>query len=118
MSEEPQLPDLSRMPAGCRISFHAGQGMRLCVESYDDVVGKKRNAEPHDFIEFRVLAGSGPKNAEVVRLSIEAQLVAEVLEVTDELEELWKEMEREQEEAAARGPAIVEIPGLGGFRLG
>lgn len=122
MSGEEQLPDLgeSRMPAGCRINFHAGMGIRLCVESYEDVVARRRDAEPNALIEFRVLAGNGPKKAEVVRLSVEAQLVAEVLEVTDELEERWKEVEREQEEAQAQAGQgfMVQIPGAGGFRLG
>lgn len=119
MNESEQLPDLdvSRLPAGCRLDLHAGMGHRLCAESYDDVMTKLREADLRDLLEFRVLAGAGPEKAEVVRQSFERQLIGAVLEITSDLEERWKEAEREAQEQAAMAPAI-SIPGLGGFRLG
>lgn len=113
-----QIPDLGteRIPAGCQLDLYGGFGRRMSVESYDDVVAKIEAAGPSDQIELRVLSGRGPDKSEVVRWTVDAQLIGAVLEITDALEERWKEFEEED----AQSPVVFSLPmgpGGGGFRL-
>jgi hypothetical protein len=120
MSDDPLDQLERRIPTGCRLDLYAGFGPRLCVEPYDEVMARVRDADPQGQIEVKVLAGSGPKKAEIVRLSIDVAVVGAVMEVTAELEDRWKEVEQEQEEARAQAGQgfMIQMPGGGGFRLG
>ncbi len=111
------MPDLGevRIPCGCQLD--GGFGRRLCVERYEDVMERVNGTtNPIEMLEFRVLSGKGPKASEVVRWSVERGQIGAVLEITNELEERWKEFE--EEEAAA--PMMISLGpgGLGGFRIG
>jgi hypothetical protein len=124
---EEGLPDLdeARIPAGCQIDFYGQFGKRLCVESYDDVLRKIAEADDSGTVEFRVIAGQGARRAEVVRFTIDKALIGAVLEITDALEDRWKQIEKEQEEEAERAQDFTILPlggrfggGPGFFRLG
>lgn len=119
MSDDPLDQLERRIPTGCRLDLYAGFGPRLCVEPYDEVMARVRDADAQGKIEVKVLAGTGPQKAEIVRLSIDVAVIGAVMEVTAELEDRWKEVEREQEEARTQaGGLVFQMPGGGGFRLG